>query len=357
MSIELRLLLAGLSSTALALVLTPLAIRIATRLEFFDRPAGYKKHGAPTPYLGGAAVLGAALIPASALALSLDATATAVIVASAVVLWAVGTIDDWRTVTPQTRVLVEIAIATGIWAADLGWDLGSGPAVDLVATAAWLVAVVNAVNLFDNLDGAASTVVAAAAAGLAAIALLDSNAWLAAVAAAVAGSCLGFLRYNLARPARIFLGDGGSMPLGFLLAVGAIAGASSATDLGGGHGVPALAVLLVGLPLFDTALVLVSRRRRGISFLVGGRDHLSHRVLTLVGTPLRVAGVVALVQLGLSAVAIAATQLSTNAVWAAFAAYVALAATAIAWLERAVPPVSSSPATTEPQTTNAAAAP
>ena len=115
--------------------------------------------------------------------------------------------------------MVELALAAGLWALGLGWDLGLGGAVDLIVTAAWIVAVVNAINLFDNMDGASSTMALVVAGGVAGLGVVRSDPWLAAAGAALAGSCVGFLPHNLARPgARIFLGDGGSMPLGFSIA-------------------------------------------------------------------------------------------------------------------------------------------
>jgi hypothetical protein len=105
--------------------------------------------------------------------------------------------------------------------------------------------------------------------------LIGHDTWLAVAAAALGGACLGFLPRNLARPARIFLGDGGSMPLGFTVAVLAMSAAARA------HAPwqsVVVGLLLVGIPALDTCLVVVSRRRRGVSVLTGGRDHLTHRV-------------------------------------------------------------------------------
>ena len=190
-------------------------------------------------------------------------------------LWAVGTIDDRRSVTPANRVAVEFGLATMLWSADLGWSLGLGPAVDLLATVVWVVAVVNAFNLFDNMDGASSTMASVVAGAVAVLGLVQSDVWLVATGAALCGACLGFLPRNLSRPsARIFLGDGGSMPIGFAIAalvmIGASASAAEWQAL-------VMGLLLVGVPALDTCLVVVSRRRRGISVLTGGRDHLTHR--------------------------------------------------------------------------------
>src|SRR5215204_4048774 len=112
---------------------TPVAIRVAQRLAFYDRPVGYKGHAAPTPYLGGAAVMAGFLVALLALAGSWDRTLP--LVAGVVVLWVVGTVDDRRTLPPLTRVLVEVGLGAGLWALGFGWDLGLGAGVDLVLSA------------------------------------------------------------------------------------------------------------------------------------------------------------------------------------------------------------------------------
>jgi UDP-GlcNAc:undecaprenyl-phosphate GlcNAc-1-phosphate transferase len=194
----------------------------------------------------------------------------------------------------------------------------------------------------DNLDGACGSLVAAASVGIGAFALLNGDLTLAAVSFGLTGACLGFLHSNLARPARIFLGDGGSMPMGFIVAALAIA-APPVADLG--NGAVLIAALFVGLVILDTTLVVISRRRRRVPLLTGGRDHLTHRLLGLLGSPRRVAGTLAAVQLGLCALALLATSLGRVAVlWIAAEAVIGGIA-AIAVLEtRMVRRASASPA-------------
>ena len=203
-----------------------------------------------------------------------DPGRTLPLLAGVAVLLVVGTIDDRRTVTPQLRVAVELAVGVLLTAAGLGWRLGAGFAVDAAVTGIWVVAVVNSFNLFDNMDGAASTMAAVVSGGACVLAISTGATWAAVGCAALAGACLGFLPHNLAKPAKIFLGDGGSMPLGFAVAALVASAARSAEP-----STLALLVgfLLVGIPAVDTCLVIVSRRRRGISVLTGGQDHLTHR--------------------------------------------------------------------------------
>jgi UDP-GlcNAc:undecaprenyl-phosphate GlcNAc-1-phosphate transferase len=203
----------------------------------------------------------------------------------AVGLLVVGTLDD-RLRLPVAPRLIAVGLAgVVLWTAGAGWDVLHSDAGNLGLTVFWVIAITNAFNLMDNIDGAASTVAAVSSAGVAAIALGQSDVLLAALAIALAGACLGFLPRNLATPSRIFLGDGGSMPIGFLVA--ALVMAIPPDGLGWAT-VPALA-LVVAVPIFDTTLVVLSRYRRRLPILEGARDHLTHRLLNKVGSERRVA--------------------------------------------------------------------
>ena len=284
MSAALRLELAFLAALAGSLALTPAAIAVARRTGFYDRPVGYKGHSRPTPYLGGAAVVAALLI--SAALFGRAASAFWPIAAGALALWALGTVDDRYGLGPLTRVAIETAAGCALFAAGVGWSVFGSAALDLALTVVFVIGVVNAYNLMDNMDGATGTVALVAAALLGLLAAGYGEASLGAIALALAGACAGFLPYNLASPARIFLGDGGSMPVGFVLAATIMA-----LPGGGGLGwalIP-VAVLLVGLPALDTTLVIVSRRRRGAGVFTGGRDHLTHRLRARLGSARRVA--------------------------------------------------------------------
>lgn len=281
----------GVGATALAGVATPVAMRVARRTSFFDHPVGYKGHASPTPYLGGAAVLASFLV--AALVFHDAGERLAPILACAVALCVIGTVDDRIGLAPRWRALAEVGGALVLWGAGLGWSLPGLGILNLLLTLAWVVGLVNAFNLMDNLDGATTTVSLVSALGAGGLALLNGDAGVALLAFAVAGACAGFLPYNLARPARIFLGDGGSMLLGFLVAALVMNGA----DTGNLRGVAVFAgALVVGLPILDTTLVILSRRRRGVPLVTGGRDHLTHRLLARLGSTHRVAAVLACAQ-------------------------------------------------------------
>ncbi len=319
--------LALLAAGAAAFLLAGLAIRVAVATDFVDRPVGYKGHLAATPYLGGAAVV-AAFLAVTLVGTGSGSRALTAVLACAAALAVVGTIDDRIAVAPRWRVAIELAAAGVLFAAGVHWSVFGVGILDFALSAAWVVGIVNAFNLMDNLDGATGTVTAVSAAALGTIAVADGRTALAIAAFAVAGACVGFLGHNLADPARIFLGDGGSMPLGFVVAALAMA----VLDPGRLDRSAVLAgALAAGLPILDTTLVVVSRRRRGIPFVTGGRDHLTHRLLARAGSARRVALILAAGQGGLAALAIAGTQLgATFTVLASVAAMVAGVAALVA---------------------------
>lgn len=300
--------LAFFLAAALTVVTVPAAIALASRTGFLDAPAGYKAHGRPTPYLGGAAVLAAAALPI--LLFCDDLGRYWPLLLGTVGLAAVGTVDDRVNLSPYLRVGTEILAAWLLWTQGLGWSFLDSGLADFLLTAFWVTGIVNAFNLMDNLDGAASSVAVVSSACVAALALIGGDSALALIALALGGALVGFLRFNLARPARIFLGDGGSMAIGFLLA-----GSLMAAPMGELSGWSALiaAAVAVGLPAFDTAMVVLSRRRRGAPVLSGARDHTTHRLLALLKTPRAVAGALAATQAALCGLAIEATKLGSDA--------------------------------------------
>jgi UDP-GlcNAc:undecaprenyl-phosphate GlcNAc-1-phosphate transferase len=162
----------------------------------------------------------------------------------------------------------------------------------------------------DNMDGACSTVAAVASLGIGILAAIKGQAAIAGASLALSGACAVFLRSNLAGPARIFLGDGGSMPVGFLVAALAMATSRHADE---GNAGLLMGALLAGLPILDVTLVSLSRTRRGVSLLTGGRDHLTHRILLAVRSPRLVALALAAAQGLLCAVAISSYELGTGA--------------------------------------------
>ena len=281
----------------ISLVLTPLAIRAALRLGVHDRPGEHKSHTTPTPYLGGVAiVLAVTLSIALAAVVRGEASATLSqllgILAIALGMAAVGLLDDLRGLPVVLRFAVQLLAGIGLWGLDVRVDLTGEPLIDLPLTVVWTVGITNAMNLLDNMDGLSASTATIASLWFGAIALINGQFLVAALAFAVAGAAAGFLRDNRP-PARIYMGDAGSLFLGVMLAA---PGMHLSLDRGM-LVTAAVPVLILTVPVLDTALVSVARIRHGISPFQGGRDHTSHR-LVRIGLPVPVAvGIIALASL------------------------------------------------------------
>ena len=280
-----------------SLVLTPLAIRSALRLGVLDRPGEHKSHVTPTPYLGGVAiVLAVTLSIALAAVVRGEASATLSqllgILAIALGMAAVGLLDDLRGLPVVLRFAVQLLAGIGLWGLDVRVDLTGEPLIDLPLTVVWTVGITNAMNLLDNMDGLSASTATIASLWFGAIALINGQFLVAALAFAVAGAAAGFLRDNRP-PARIYMGDAGSLFLGVMLAA---LGMLLSLDRGM-LVTAAVPVLILTVPVLDTALVSIARIRHGISPFQGGRDHTSHR-LVRIGLPVPVAvGIIALASL------------------------------------------------------------
>ena len=305
MSPELRAAAIFSVAAAVVLLVTPLAIRAAIRFGLLDSPTGYKAHAGATPYLGGAAIVTGIVI--AALALSGPTPGVWLnhgwaVVACALVLLALGTADDRANLPVALRVAVEASLAVALYYLGHGWEIFHLGALNLALTIVWVVGVINAFNLMDNMDGAAASVAGVSALGAGALALISGKYAWAPLCFATAGACAGFLPYNLARPARIFMGDGGSLPVGLLVAALTMSVVRGGYPLGSSGVV--VAALLVALVILDTTLVTFSRTRGGRPVFSGGRDHLTHRVVDQLGSPRAVAGALAFTQLFVCGVAI-----------------------------------------------------
>jgi UDP-GlcNAc:undecaprenyl-phosphate/decaprenyl-phosphate GlcNAc-1-phosphate transferase len=265
----------------IAVVATPLLRRVALAAGFVDLPGPTKSHSGPMPYLGGVAIAGATLV-GWVLESGLS-TRMAVVAMVAVAVCLVGLVDDQRKLDPWVRLAAEGGAAAVVASAGVRADVTSIAVVDIVLTILWIVGVTNAFNLLDNVDGLAAGTGAAAATGVFALAAIEDQRALAAVAIALSGACLGFLVHNW-RPASIFMGDAGALFIGFVLSV-AVLEVEPVLPRPESLAVPGL---LLAMPVLDTTLVSIARIRRGRSLITGGKDHLSHRLVRL-GLPTSVA--------------------------------------------------------------------
>lgn len=265
------MLMAALSFIAV-FALVPVARRLALTFGVTDDPKPGKLHQSVTPYLGGLAIALGAVATSSFLP-GWTAEA-AVIMGSALMVGSVGLVDDIRTLSPAPRLAVEVAAAVLVFTAGARVELLGGVG-DLFLTVVWIVVLTNSFNLLDNMDGCAALVACVAAAGLVVAAGLEGQVLVQGMAALVLGGSAGFLVYNW-HPARIFMGDAGSLFLGFLLATISLKLRFPSSHA---HGVVAV-VLLAGTAIFDTTLVVVSRVLARRPIYLGGTDHTSHRLLT-----------------------------------------------------------------------------
>ena len=262
-------------AATLAAAGTPLFSRLARRMGLVVKPRSDRWSRSSTPLLGGAAVTLAALVVLVALLPASRLSAT--IVVGLVAAFGLGLIDDFRNITPSAKLVGQAAIASLLFFGGVRVEIIEFEPVAYLVTVLWVVGLMNAVNLIDNMDGLAGGIVAIAGIGLG-ISALPENPIAGIVAGAAAGAALGFLVFNFP-PARVFMGDAGSLVFGYLLAAAALLHtASGAANVSLAVFAP-LAVL--ALPIFDTALVTTSRRLVGRPISQGGRDHTSHRLAAL----------------------------------------------------------------------------
>jgi UDP-GlcNAc:undecaprenyl-phosphate GlcNAc-1-phosphate transferase len=267
-----------------ALVTTPLAMRLAWKLGVVDQPGGRRIHDRPVPLLGGLGIVAGILLAAAPL-IDLERRYVALF-AGAVLIALLGAVDDWIGLPPWLKLLGQVGCATlpvaaGIRIEKITVPVLLGDGIDLSwlgwpLTVVFIVAVANIVNFADGMDGLAGGMCAIAGISFAILSTSLYRYDAAIVFAAVAGACIGFLRWNF-HPARVFMGDSGALPLGFLLAALSVQGVvktSAALAL-----VFPLLVLLV--PILDTSFVILKRLKYRQPISSGDRNHFHHRLLEI----------------------------------------------------------------------------
>ena len=278
-------------AAALALLATPWVKRLAYRIGALDRPSHRRNVTRRTiPRLGGISLFAGCwgamslILVASywmgseAMELKLWAT----LLGAGLVMLLLGMIDDKYDLSAKIKLLVQVAVATtvvlsgvrfeeigllGLPSLKLGW-------ASVPLSIFFIVGITNAVNMIDGVDGLAAGSCLIISAAVAIIGALNNSMSIALAGAALAGACAGFLPYNFS-PARIFLGDSGSLFAGMSLAILAIAG-SAKTAVAGSMLIP---VLLLGYPTLDTLLVMLRRRLSGRSMFSGDHGHIHHRLI------------------------------------------------------------------------------
>ena len=276
-----------LVSLALSSLLVPLLRKIALRYSVLDRPnQSHKTHQESIPYLGGIAIV----IPVSLLAIigplifienSDYLLRTTLFLLPAVLLAFVGLYDDIKNLSASSRFFVQslIALSATLYLSKLGYSVSifSNEIGNLLLSIFWLVGITNAFNFFDNLDGGATGITLVASLTLFLLGLLSGQYLISSISLALAGAALGFLWWNR-NPARIYLGDSGALFIGFILAISLLQFEPNVESRVASALIP---VFILALPIIDTSVAVASRILRGVSIFQGGRDHLSHRLISL----------------------------------------------------------------------------
>src|SRR5271166_1256175 len=335
---------AGLLAFFIALIasltLTVPVRALALRVGMVDLPGPRKVHLQPIPLLGGLAMYGAVVL-AILFAFHGPAREQVVgILAGATLVAAVGIMDDRGLLHHQIKLFVAMPLAavilllSGVHAQVFSLLVGgrTGDVLDAALTIVWVVGITASFSILDHMDGLCAGIAAMASIFFAMIAYLNGQTLVTTLAAAVLGAAAGFLRWNF-KPAKIFMGDGGAMFLGFLMATLALKlrlehASSVASWLA--------PVLILSVTIFDTTLVTISRSRRGLlPFATPGKDHSAHRLANLGLGQRGAVLTIYLVGAACGGVAVMVTYLSATSAAMVAGSMVICMLVAVAWLEKA----------------------
>jgi len=320
-------------SFSLALLLSlygvPLARRAALQFNVVDRPDGRLKHQAePVPYFGGLAIYLAFLV---SLALTFDFKQEVLgLVLGGTLMVMVGLIDDFGVLKPWPKLIGQLIAVFVLIRSGIRIEIAALPDwLDLLFTVVWMIGIINALNIIDVMDGLAGGVGLVACVWLFVVAILNHDTVVAVMVSALAGSLLGFLRYNF-HPASIYMGDAGSLFVGLMLGALAMIGKYTAVNP-----VAVLApVLILGVPVFDTLFVMYVRRLRGISVFLGSSDHFALRLRQWALSVPQVVVVIYGAAFVLGGVALLLMLVSTKTALALVGTTMTLALVVAVWLKR-----------------------
>lgn len=277
---------AFITGIILSLLSTPLVIWFAKKIGAVDKPNYRKIHTASIPRLGGLAIY-CSFIISTLIHFKYISNHTKGLLLGSLIIVACGILDDIKELNPKTKLIFQ-AIATliliifdisikkvsilsidGASYINLGW-------LSIPLTVIWVIGVTNAMNLIDGLDGLACGLASISSMFLFIIFILTGNTSMALMIIILAGACIGFLPYNF-NPAKIFMGDTGSMFLGFILAGMSIQGTVKyATTI-----ILIVPLLIIGLPLYDTLVTMLRRFMQGNAIMSPDKQHFHHRMLSL----------------------------------------------------------------------------
>ena len=262
-------------SIVIAYLLAPFAGYVAKKIGFLDKPANTKAHVHATPLLGGIAMY-VAFFLAIVFTIGLN-TDIAAIFLGATLLVIIGLVDDRMGMMPNVKLFGQLIAALTVAKLGIRVAFIENYYLSVLFTCFWIIGMTNAFNLLDNLNGLSAGIASISAFFFALLAWTRGDFMVATIAAALCGSSLGFLKHNFPK-ASIFMGDAGSLFLGFVLACAAVIGSwetpTKITSL-------AVPILILAYPIFDTTLVTILRIKEKRSIFQGGKDHSSHRLALL----------------------------------------------------------------------------
>lgn len=265
-------------SLALSLLLTFVVRKVMSKLGIFDKPKESRWHHRPVALLGGIAIF-VSFISSALLRAKINFEIVIVFLGGGI-MFILGLLDDLLGTRPKVKLMVQVLVAFGVMYFGVIGRILPYKWLNVSVTALWIVGLANAVNMIDNMDGLSSGVVSIAGLGIFGLSMQNGETSLALLCLALVGSCLGFLRYNF-NPAKIFMGDCGSLFLGYTLAVLAVlSGWQHSSSLIKTFLSP---ILILSIPIFDTTLVTILRLKNGRMPWQGGKDHSSHRLVSILG--------------------------------------------------------------------------
>jgi len=264
------------TSFALSILLTPVIRRIAIIKGYVAKPTEDRWHKKETALFGGIAIFVSFIVPYAIFVQPSIETIGIIICGS--IIFGLGFFDDIRGIKPHTKVIGQIIVASLLVSLGVSIKVIPYQIISIPLTVLWIVAIVNSFNLLDNMDGLSAGIAAIVSGAIFLFAFLTGNLLLALPALILAGGLLGFLRYNFS-PAKIFMGDCGSMFIGFMLATITLQGSWKEST----HLVMMLAipVLVLAVPIVDTVFVAIARVVSSHKIFQGGKDHISHRMVVL----------------------------------------------------------------------------
>ena len=307
---------------------TPFVMKLAFRINALDIPDGGRHiHKKTTPLIGGLGIFAGFFLSVLIFAKYTDSILALIgILLGALIVVSMGVVDDSKTLSAKVKLLFQIMAAAVVVFCGVTVDYISVPSfiseggiynlgwIKYPITILWIVAVTNAVNLIDGLDGLAAGVSSIATFSLFFISVIQDNVEAAVISAALAGGCLGFLPYNM-NPAKIFMGDTGSQFLGFMLAIISVLGLSK------GAVIISFLVpfVILGLPLFDTSFAILRRILQRRPIMEADRGHLHHKLMDKGFSQKQTVAILYVISIVLSVIAVLVAQTGTDQIlWIGF---------------------------------------